>query len=358
MTNILDPRENYQFVGHLGAEKQLLFTLASTRIQHAWLISGPKGIGKATLAYRFARFILVNGATVNKNLNTLAVDQNHPTSRRVAVNSHADLYVVERAILDDGKRMQSIIPVDRIREIGRSMSLSTAEGGWRLIIIDGAEHMNVNATNALLKMLEEPPKQTIFLLISHTPARLPPTIISRCRHMKLSPINSDVLDNFLKDSVPTLSENDRSILVRISDGSIGRALEFATGNGLTLQRELISLMLTFPNIDMEAAHKLANHVIRRDSDDLWHIIVELINHNIADLITTSLGKHNLTELGHARDETPHLPYLKTLGGPDQWVRVWEKNIKLFRMAESINLDRKQVILNALTTMANVSQAGV
>ena len=167
MTDRLHPRENPDLLGQAEAESELLEAWASGRLHHAWLINGPKGIGKATLVYRFARFVLAGGSgpveddgpalfgddDMAKIPASMALDPEHPSFRRVAANGHADLHVIERGLSDDGKRQQTVIPVDAIRASGHAMSLTAGEGGWRIIIVDGAEEMNINAANALLKVL-------------------------------------------------------------------------------------------------------------------------------------------------------------------------------------------------------------
>ena len=187
-------------------------------MHHGWLISGPKGIGKATMAYRFARFLLTHGnpsqaddggpalfgndEITAASPESLAVDPHSPVFHRIAANGHADLQVIERGLSDDGKRMQTIIPVDKIRAVGHTMSLTAGEGGWRVIIVDGAEDMNLNAANALLKVLEEPPPRAILFLITHAPGRLLPTIRSRCRQLKLSPLHSAQIDACWRNVCP------------------------------------------------------------------------------------------------------------------------------------------------------------
>ena len=152
------------------------------------------------------------------------IDPNSPVFRRVAANGHADLQVVERGLSNDGKRLQTIIPVDKIRAASHTMLLTAGEGGWRVIIIDGAEDMNPSAANALLKMLEEPPPRAILFLVTHAPGRLLPTIRSRCRQVKLSVLAPDLVDGLLARRLPGLAASERLTLVGMSDGSIGRAL--------------------------------------------------------------------------------------------------------------------------------------
>lgn len=373
MTGSLHPRENSKFVGHAHAEEELLTAWASGRLHHGWLINGPKGIGKATLAYRFARFLLMheppssikNGPTLfgmeqqgTANPDTLETDPTHPVYRRVAANGHADLKVIERGLSEDGKRMQTIIPVDRIRAIGHSMSLTAGEGGWRVTIIDGAEDMNPNAANALLKILEEPPPRALLLLVSHSPGKLLPTIRSRCRQLKLSTLPPTIVDEFVSEVRSGLSNEDRKILMRLSDGSIGRALQLTDSDGIALQQDLIELMNSMPTMDMVAAHSFADKVTQREADMIWRTAVELFTRNIAELITAGATGRNLKERGYRTEEASCLAHLYTLGRPERWLDAWEKLENLFSKSDITNLNRKQVMLSALTTIENVTQSGV
>jgi len=372
MTEQLHPRENPALSGHEHAEQEILDAWSSGRLHHAWLINGPKGIGKATLAYRFARFILAGGGPPSADEGdalfgadeipaspaSLAIDPEHPVFRRVAANGHADLQVIERGMSDDGKRMQTVIPVDQIRAVGHTMSLTAGEGGWRVIIVDGAEEMNPNAANALLKVLEEPPPRALLLLITHAPGRLLPTIRSRCCQLRLSSLSPNTVDELLAKNRPDLSDDERRVLGRLSDGSIGRALDLANSGGAGLQRDLIALMNSLPGLDMTSAHKFADKVARRDADAAWRTAVDLASRSLADLVASQARGVDLESRGYGPAEAACLQRLQTLARPDQWVDAWESNSNLFAKADSANLDRKQVMLNALSTMENVARTGV
>lgn len=372
MTDRLHPRENPDLVGHDRAEREILDAWNTGRVHHAWLISGPKGIGKATLAYRFARFVLAGGGEVIADDGaalfgaeelparpaSLAIDSEHPVFRRVAANGHADLQVIERGMSDDGKRMQTIIPVEKIRAVGHTMSLTAGEGGWRVIIVDGAEEMNPNAANALLKVLEEPPPRALLLLVTHAPGRLLPTIRSRCCQLRLSSLPPATLEDLLARELPDLSEDDRQTLARLSDGSIGRALDLADSGGVALQRDLIALMDSLPSLDVASAHKFADKVARRDADAAWRTAVDLASRSLADIVAAGARGADLGARGYGPAEAACLNRLQGLARPDQWVGAWERNSSLFARADSANLDRKQVMLNALATMENVARTGV
>jgi len=373
MTKIPSPQENDKFYGHTTAEQYFLTAYNATRVHHAWLISGPKGIGKATLAYRIARFLLAHDVApldetppalfdleTPKAIDepTLSMSSEHPVFHRVAVNGHPDLSIVNLKLSEDGKRMPTVITVEKIREIGHSLSLTPAEGGWRVVIIDGAENLNTNAANALLKMLEEPPQKVIFLLVCHIPSRLIPTIKSRCSHIKLLPLPADVLDSLLQSYVPELTYDDRKMLIRLSDGSVGRALELCTNEGLSIQNELITIFDSFPAIDIESAHKFADVIARRENEKHWQTTKELITRNIADLIKSAISKSGLGSLGYGEVELASLSRLQNLGNPKQWTKVWEDTFELLTTADNLNLDRKAVVLSIFRAMANIAQTRV
>ena len=366
------PRENPDLLGHERAEARLLDAWSSGRLPHGWLITGPRGIGKATLAYRFARFLLANGSPGGADdgpsmfgdelpptvPQSLAVDPEHPIFRRVASGGHTDLQVIERGMTDDGKRMQTVIPVDAVRAAGHAMSLTSGEGGWRIVIVDGAEEMNVNAANAILKVLEEPPPRALLMLISHAPGRLLPTIRSRCCQLRLAPLSAENVARLLLEYRPDLDADERRTLAGLADGSIGRALALAASDGLSIQRELIRLLASLPELDMATAHRFADRFARRDSEAAWRTAVDLTTRNLADLVGSGARGQDPSDRGYSPAEVDCLKRLQGMASLDRWVEVWEKSSRLFAQADSANLDRKQVMLSALGTMASAARTGV
>ena len=187
---VTDPRETTALFGHRDAELALLNAYRSGRIPHAWLIGGAAGIGKATLAYRMARFVLAHRDPASADVNhaeTLWVDPQNPAARYLAAGAHGGLLVLERSLNDKGV-MRTVITVDETRETISFFGSAAAVEGWRVCIVDTVDELNPNAANALLKVLEEPPQRSLFLLVSHAPARVLPTILSRCRKLMLRPL--------------------------------------------------------------------------------------------------------------------------------------------------------------------------
>ena len=362
------PRQNADLLGHEGAENILKSAFESGRLPHAWLITGPRGIGKATLAYRFARYVLKHSAvgldqlddpgasaglfgdlpepdeTVENVGSGLSLSPYDPVFQRVASQGHADFVAIERQWKDDKKTgRKTVIPVDDVRQVGGFLRLTPAEGGWRIVVVDAADEMNHNAANALLKVLEEPPSRSLLLLVSHSPGRLLPTIRSRCRRLALRPLPDTTVQQLLQTYAPDLGAGEAATLVRLSEGSIGRALEMLDEGGLDVYGEVLELLRSLPRLDSIKLHKLGDKLARRDAETAFRSVNELLQWTFSRVIRVAATGNpgsilSETELGLVN----RLSELATL---DRWLEVWEKVTRLLERAEGANLDRKQVILN-------------
>ena len=350
------PRKNPDLIGHAGAEAALLEAWRSGRLAHAWLLCGPAGVGKATLAFRFARFVLAGGGAgglFGDRAESLAVDPENPVFRRVAAGSHADMMTIECSWNEKHTRLRDEIVVDDVRALGPFMRLTASEGGWRVAVVDTADEMNASAANALLKLLEEPPDKALLLLVSHSPGRLLPTIRSRCRRLNLGPLDDDRVRDFVAEFRPDLAPGEAAALARLSAGSPGRALRLADAGGLALYGEMIELLSGADGLDVAALHALAERVARANARAAFTTLMELLGQWLARLVRIGAVGGAPDKLGVEEVVAGEGAVIERLLGRaslEQWTEVWEKTGRLAADVERINLDRKQVVITAFTAL--------
>lgn len=260
--------------GQQAAEAAFLQAYGSGRMHHAWLLSGPMGVGKATLAWRIARFLLADdtGGMFGPP-DTLDVPEDHPTVRRLRAGADGGLLVVPRGP-DDKGNLRRDITVDVMRRLHGFFGLSAADGGQRVVIVDAADEMNTNAANALLKALEEPPANATLLLVSHQPSRLLPTIRSRCRDLRLSALGPD---DFAAALAQAGVEGDPATLAELSGGSVGQAVELALGGGAEIYAELVALFATLPRMDRARALRLAESMAGKGNETRFALFLRLFD---------------------------------------------------------------------------------
>jgi DNA polymerase-3 subunit delta' len=345
------PRETTDLFGHEAAERLLLDAWNSGRMPHAWLLGGIPGIGKATLAYRLARFVLAQGGGDGGLFGSgpvpdgLGLPAGHPVASRVAAGGHADLLTVERPMDEKRGRLKRDIPVDEVRRIQPFLRLTAAEGGWRVVVLDGADRLNAAGQNAILKILEEPPERALLIVVTDSPGSLLPTIRSRCRRLTLNPLPDETVLALLHRYRPDMGDDDLAALARLAEGSIGRALDLAEAGGLALYRELLGLLEELPRLDAVALHAFGDRLARRGNETAYEVASTLLVWWLSRLVRA---------IARAEIPAPIVPgegdLMRRLAGEhglDRWVEVWEKVSRLFSRADSANLDRKQVVLNAL-----------
>ena len=351
LEGFLHPRETADFVGHRAALAEAANAFASGRMHHAWLISGPKGVGKATLAYRMARCLLRYGSGTPMP-NGLALAEDDPVFRKVRALSHPDLLLLRRPV-DKNERMLTVLPVDEVRKAQDFFSLSAGEGGWRVCIIDSVDDMNIAASNALLKILEEPPRQSVFFLISHTPGRLLPTIRSRCRRLVLAPLNDDDLMRVVLAHFPDLPEEERRLASQLADGRPGSALALARDGGMDLFRELMTFLMALPRFDVAVLHALGDRLSRPNAGQSFDAVMEMLTAWLARMIR--MGAAGAIAQDRVAGEAALMQRLLAASPLDQWTEVWENINSLLRRADSVNLGRKQVILSIFSWLAETTQ---
>jgi DNA polymerase-3 subunit delta' len=331
------PRERQVLIGHGEAERQLLDAYRGPRMHHAWLIGGPEGIGKATLAYRFARFVLANPvpAAVPPGTADLAVSADHPAARRIVAGSHPDLLALRR-IAEAGKdRIPQDISVGAMREIVRFFGSTAGEGGWRICIVDAADDLNRSSANALLKLLEEPPPRSLFLILAHMPGRLLPTIRSRCRTLPLLPLSEEEiaagLQTFDEIRVPA---DEAGRIAALADGSLRRALEIAEGGQEGFAGEVTRLLDGLPSPDPLAVHALGDKLARRD-DGVFELFLRLVFAHLHRQVTASAGQG-------PRRLAPH-------------AEVWEKVEATAAQVRTFNLERKPFVFQVFGWLAEAGR---
>ncbi|WP_315737980.1 MULTISPECIES: DNA polymerase III subunit delta' [unclassified Bradyrhizobium] len=332
------PRETTALFGHRDAEAALLSAYRSGRMAHAWLIGGPQGIGKATLAYRMARFVLTHRDPASDAVRTagsLYVDPDDHVARLIASEAHGGLLTLERSANDKGV-LRTVITVDETRETISFFGSTAAVEGWRVCIVDTVDELNPNAANALLKILEEPPQQSLFLLVSHAPARVLATIKSRCRRLALRALSTDDVVSAAAEATgmdgadPALRE-----AARASEGSVARTLMLLGGDGLQLQTRTAALLASLPRIDPGELHALGDALGTSDRVALASFL-DSIERWVAERL-------------RAADPNAELPRLARLA------EVWEKIVRAARDTESYNLERKPLVFSVFGMLAEATR---
>jgi DNA polymerase-3 subunit delta' len=214
-------------VGQERAVEQFAAAWSSRKLHHAWLLAGPKGVGKASFAHAAARRVLADAAGPPFALPGIETPDDHPIVRLVEAGSHPDMRRLERLVNEKTGNLARNISVDQVRELGEFLSLTPALSPWRVAIIDAVDELETSGANALLKILEEPPANMLFFLVSHAPGRLLPTIRSRCRRLDFEKLGDDAMTSVLERHAPELSAAERQRIISMSFGSAGRALAFA-----------------------------------------------------------------------------------------------------------------------------------
>ncbi len=335
----LDPRENQfhprlqsRLIGHKEVEQHLLDAYRSGKLHHAWMLTGPQGIGKATLAYRFAKFLFTNPDPTSPALHLaqdLSVESDNPAAKRVMARGHSDLLVLQRELNPKTKKLRPQISVDDARKTSNFFSKTAGEGGWRICIIDAADEMNANAANAVLKILEEPPEKCVFLVISHAPGKLLPTIRSRCLKLELSPLQDGEVEQVLSNGMleVEINEDDLKSLITLSHGSPGRAKELATSIGARQFVMFEKITNQTSQFNTSALLKLTEEFSKRGTEEQFNIF--------ADLLSDWLGKR--ARLAAINNNTSTANAL---------AQCHSSFAGAIRQTNALNLDRRQTLMLA------------
>lgn len=353
----LSPRTNPDLYDHADVERSLLDDFNAGRMPHAFVFAGPAGIGKATLAYRLARFLFAQGDDQQAGLfgepekpASLYVAPDHPVARRVASGGHADLLVVEREFDEKKGKLKKNISAEDARGIAPFLRKTAAEGGWRVVLVDGAEDLNNASQNALLKILEEPPPKTVLILTTTKAGAFLPTIRSRCRMVQMSRLQDETVSRLLDRLYPALMNDEKAMLMRIADGSIGKAVQFHEDKGIELYKSLLKIATTMPSLDLVALHDLADKTARGASDETFETVEEIMT-GWCDRIVRSRARG--TALGDVLPgDSQIFARLTAAYPPAHFMETGEKLHNLFRATIGLNLDKRQALIGAFLMLQN------
>ena len=343
------PRDTLALIGQPEAEAAFLEAYNARRLHHGWLITGPRGVGKATLAWRIARFLLAEPAgdggmfaDAPAPATSLEIAADHPVARRIAALSEPRLKLIRRSPDDRGK-MRSVISVEDVRDLKGFFHLSATDGGRRVVIVDSADEMNNQAANALLKLLEEPPEDATILLVSHQPSRLLPTIRSRCRELRCAVLPPDLLANAMR-AAGSDSTKDAAALSELSGGSVGEAVRLTNLEGMQVYAEIVTLFATLPRLDRPKALKLAESAVGRPNEPRFDLILRLMDLFLARTARTGVSGPPLVEAAAGEAELMRRLAPDTAAGR-QWAELQQSLGGRARHGKAVNLDPAALILD-------------
>ena len=320
---VVPPKARLDLYGHEAAFAELRRAQSEKRLHHAWLLQGPRGIGKATAAFAFAR-LLLKARILEGQGATASFSADDPVIRQIATDAHPGLIHVTRASQDRGGGFRTQITVEEVRRLARFFHATGASDSYRIAIIDPADDMNRNAANALLKMLEEPPDRALFLIVNHTPGRLLPTIRSRCRALRFDALDQATLDRALAAIAPTLSGEERQAMVSASEGSVRRALVMEEHGGIEIVQTLEPLLAT-DRPDWNGMAALADQLTLKGREASFDLALDSILGAIARSSEAALDAGDGARAA-------------------RFAALWQSERARIREAMAYNLDRKQVLL--------------
>ena len=352
------PRETLHLLGQSAAEAEFLDAYNSGRMHSGWMITGPRGIGKATLAWKIATFLLAEREDDGLFGDTpppptsLDVSPDNPDALLVQSGAHPRLTVIRRPYNYDTKKLRQEITVDAVRGLKTFFHMSAADGGRRVVIVDAADEMNRNAANAILKELEEPPANTTILLVAHQPSGLLPTIRSRCRSLRCAPLGTQDLHAALTQA--GFETPNAEALATLAEGSAGDAIRILQHDGLPLYADLVRLFSGLPRMDRPHAIKLAEACAGRGAEARYAMTIDLIDHFIAR--TARAGLMGAPDTQGAAQEALLLAKLSpTPRAAQGWAQLQQDLSARVQHGRAVNLDPAALVLDMLFKIEETAQ---
>lgn len=357
------PRETQSLFGQAKAEAEFLAAFNSGRMHSGWLVTGPRGIGKATLAWKIAGFLLAQPVGADAGLfgdalppaDRLALPPDHPDMRLIASGAHPRLFLVRRPYDEKSGKLRSEITVDPVRDLKNFFHMSAADGGRRVVIVDAADEMNRSAANAILKELEEPPANTVILMIAHQPSRLLPTIRSRCRELRLATLSAEDMAKALEQADIDVVETEA--LAALSGGSVGDAIRLIGQDGLSIYAELVRLFADLPRINRQAALKLAESCAGKGAEARFPLVLDLV-----DLFLARLARAGVQGEPSVQGASGEARLLARLA-PDpaaarRWAALSQDLGARLRHGRAVNLDPAALILDMVFKIEATAKSAV
>ena len=342
------PRQTVSLFGQTEAEAGFLAAHTSGRLHHAWLLTGTEGLGKATLAWRIARFLLAQRLDDGGLFGappppvSLDVDVDDPVYRRITALAEPRLYLLRRGPNQKGDAIMTVISVDEVRLMKKFFTLSATDGGRRVAIIDAADELNPAAANALLKVLEEPPKDAVFLIVAHQPARLLPTIRSRCRELRLAPLAAPEIALALTGA--GIETDDPAALSELAGGSVGAAIRLVNHRGLAIYRRIVELIDTLPRLDRRLVQDLAEAAGKKGAEATFALTVNLI-----DLFLARLARRGVTGASPPEAAPGEAALFARLAPDAAAARIWAELAQTLgaraRQGRAVNLDPSALLVD-------------
>lgn len=354
------PRETAQLFGHDAAQTEFLSAFNTGRLHHGWMITGPRGVGKATLAWRLARFLLATpdddgGMFAPPKPDTLDIADDHPVARHMRALAEPRLFLLRRPWNDQTSRLRQEITVDEVRRMKSFFSLSAADGGRRAAIIDAADDLNTSAANALLKLLEEPPANVTLFLISHQPFKLLPTIRSRCRELRLHPLAPAPLADALTQAGAALEPDEAQALAQLAGGSVGEAFRLTNLAGLALYQTIVTLFAALPRLDRPRLLALADAGAQRGGEAQFDLILTLI-----DLFLARIARAGATRTLPPEAAKGEADLITRLAPDANAARAWAELAQTLglkaRRGKSVNLDPAALLMDMVLRLEDTAAA--
>ncbi len=356
--------------GHADIEKRLLADIQAGRMPHAVIFAGPEGVGKSVLAFRLARYLLADTEFLKpaeddagfnlfgdapaappapaRSVENMFIAPESTTFAQVSSGGHPDLLVIERPYDEKKGRHKAGIDVDEVRKVVPFLRKTSANSGWRVVIVDDSDSMNRNAQNAILKILEEPPQKTLIILIAHRIGTFLPTIRSRARVIRMEGLDKSAFNALLSKSYPRLSGADLDRLALICAGSPGRAVRLFEMGGLDVLEQILSLTSNLPALDRMQLHKFAERFVGSDADGHYLVLI-----NMLDWIFGQITRNKAAQTT--------LPlFLKSSGlfkvaaglNLDGWLKICDSVKATLTQGASASLDRRMVLLTAFRSLSS------